>query len=57
MVKMILYEKLGMLFYGVQYSSGSMACFKQAQLAYYFWLLISCRLILVRLEQRREIRA
>lgn len=55
MVKMILLQKVDMLFCGMQYSIGSIACFKQVQPSYYFGLLISCRLVLIRLEQRREI--
>jgi len=56
-VKMILFKNLDMLFCGMQYSIGSIACFQQDMPTYYFGLLISYRLILDRLEQRREMGA
>ena len=56
MGKMILLHKVDMLFCGMQYSIGSIACFKQAQPSYYVGLLVSYRYILIKLEQRREIK-
>ncbi len=55
MVKMILLQKMDMLFCGMQYSIGSIACSQQTQPSYYFRLLFSCRLVLIKLEQRGEI--